>query len=41
MEILFVFSKGSFNFKAHALQLEPNKVEYTNFAKFWLQSMSS
>ena len=29
------------NFKAYALQLELNKVEYTNFAKFQLQSMSS
>ena len=33
--------KCSLNFQAHALQLELNKVGYTNFAKFRLQSMSS
>ena len=33
--------KCSLNFRAHALQFELNKVEYTNFAKFQLQSMSS
>jgi len=41
MENYVRFFKCSLNFKAHALQFEPNKVEYTNFAKFQLQSMSS
>ena len=35
------FFKCSLNFRAHALQFKLNKVEYTNFAKFQLQSMSS
>ena len=35
------FFKCSLNFRAHALQLELNKVGYTNFVKFRLQSMSS
>ena len=33
--------KCSLNFRAHSLPSEPNKVVYTNFAKFQLQSMSS
>ena len=42
IKTLFVcFFKCSLNFRAHALQFELNKVEYTNFAKFQLQSMSS
>ena len=41
MENLVVFIKCLLNFWAHALQLEPNKVWYTNFVKFRLQSMSS
>ena len=35
------FFKCSLNFRAHALQLEFNKVGYTDFVKFRLQSMSS
>ena len=35
------FFKCSLNFRAHALQIELNKVGYNNFAKFRLQSMSS
>ena len=38
---LFSFFKCLLNFQAHALQFQLNKVWYTNFAKFWLQSMSS
>ena len=41
MENYVRFFKCSLNFRAHALQFELNKVEYTNFAKFQLQSMSS
>ena len=41
MENYVRFFKCSLNFKAYALQFELNKVEYTNFAKFQLQSMSS
>ena len=35
------FFKWSLNFRPHALQLERNKVGYTNFAKFRLQSINS
>ena len=35
------FFKCSLNFKAYALQLELNKVGYTNFVKLRLQNMSS
>ena len=41
MEKYVRFFKYSLNFRAHALQFELNKVAYTNFAKFRLQSMSS
>lgn len=42
MEFFFsCFFKCSLNFKAHALQFDFNKVGYTSFAKFRLQSMSS
>ena len=41
MENFVCFFKCSLNFKAHALQSELNKVRYTNFVKFRLQSMSS
>ena len=41
MENYVRFFKCSLNFRAHALQFELNKVGYTNFAKFRLQSMSS
>ena len=41
MEKYVRFFKYSLNFRAHALQFELNKVGYTNFAKFRLQSMSS
>ena len=41
MENYVRFFKCSLNFRAHALQSELNKVGYTNFAKFRLQSMSS
>ena len=34
------FFKCSFNFKAHALQSEPNKDRLSNFVKFQLQSLS-
>ena len=34
------FFKYSLNFKAHALQLELNKVSISNFVKFRLQSIS-
>ena len=37
--VVIVF-KGLLNLKAHAVQSELNKVGYTNFAKFRLQSMS-
>ena len=40
MENYLSFFKCSLNLRAHALQFELNKVEYTNFAKFQLQSMS-
>ena len=36
----FGFFKCSLNFRAHALQMELNKVSILNFVKFWLQSMS-
>ena len=35
------FFKCSFNFRAHALQSESNKVSISNFLKFSLQSISS
>ena len=41
MENMLVFFKCLLNFRAHALQMELNKVGYTNFAKFQLQSRSS
>ena len=41
MENYVHFFKFSLNFRANALQLKSNKVRYTNFAKFQLQSMSS
>ena len=41
MENFVRFFKCSLNFRAHALQFELNKVGYTSFAKFRLQSMSS
>ena len=34
METIFYFFKCSLNFRAHALQLELNKVGYSNFVKF-------
>ena len=37
----FLFFKCSPNFRAHNLQSELNNVWYTNFVKFWLQSMRS
>ena len=36
-----LFFKRLLNFRTHALHLELNKVLYTNFVKFQLQSMSS
>ena len=41
MKIFVVFFKFSLNLRAHALQSELNKVWYTKFGKFQLQSMSS
>ena len=41
MKNVIVFFKCLPNFRAHALQFELNKVEYTNFAKFQLQNLSS
>ena len=41
MENYVRFFKCSLNLRAHALQFKLNKVKYTNFAKFQLQSMSS
>ena len=39
--IFCCFFKCSLNFRAHALQLELNKVSGSNFVKFRLQNMSS
>ena len=36
-----IFFKCLLNFRAYALQLEHNKVGYTNFVKFQLQGISS
>ena len=41
MENICNFYKFSLTIRAHALQSELNKVGYTNFVKFRLQSMSS
>ena len=41
MEHFVCFFKCSLNFQAHVLQFELNKVGYTKFDKFRLQSMSS
>ena len=41
MENYVCFFKCLLNFWAYALQLELNRVGYTNFAKFRLQSMRS
>ena len=41
MDFFLPFFKCLLNFRAHALQLELNKVGYNNFFKFGLQSMSS
>ena len=35
------FFKSLLKFRAHTFQSELNKVGYTNFSKFWLQSISS
>ena len=40
MENFVNFFKCSLNFRAHALQSKLNKVQYTNFVKFRLKSMS-
>ena len=41
MENFVIFFECLLNFRAHALQLELNKVGYNNFAKLRLQSMIS